>query len=311
MLSLVCVALFIGCDVSQKPAQEKRDKRLSDSELLKLPGVKPEGSSQQFLFGFDLRSSPQEDARQYLSFLNYLQQQTGYRFKLRFTPRDGEIVEDLGNGVVQFAAIGAVSYILAADKYNVKPLVRGLNTENKAEYRSMFIVRLNSRMRKLDDLIGKRLAFGNLSSTQGHLIPRIVLSKNNIKLSQLSEYDYMGSHQKCADAVISGRFDVCGLQDTMANELERQHKVRILHRSEYYPSSGVAVNKDVAEDVIVKVMQAMLDFQPKGKDASKLYNWNKTEMPNGFVVADNNDYASLRKWLLKISLNNKQQVPDS
>lgn len=299
----------MGCDVDKKAAQEKQDKRLSDTELLKLQNIKPQEGSKQFQFGFDLRSSPQEDARQYLPFLNYLEKKTGYRFKLRFTPRDGEIVDDLGNGIIQFAAIGAVSYIQAADKYNVKPLVRGANIENKAEYQSMLIVRLNSPIRKLDDLRGKRLAFGSRTSTQGHLIPRIVLSKNNIKLSQLHSYEYMGSHQKCADAVISGRFDACGLQDTMAKELERQHKVRILHHSGYYPSSGVAVNKDVAEEVMLKVRQAMLDFRPKGKDGAKLYNWNKTEMPNGFVAADSNDYVSLRKWLIRLGLNNKQQAP--
>jgi len=308
---LACFAsavLLIGCDVGENTTQEKQDKRLSDSELLKLQDIKAVKDGTQFLFGFDLRSSPQEDARQYLPFLNYLEQKTGYRFKLRFTPRDGKIVDDLGKGIIQFAAIGAVSYIQAADKYNVKPLVRGLNIENKAEYQSMIIVRSNSPIRKLDDLRGKRLAFGSRTSTQGHLIPRIELSKNNIKLSQLQSYEYMGSHQKCADAVISGRFDACGLQDTMAKDLQRQHKVRILHRSGYFPSSGIVVNKDVAEEVIVKVRQAMLDFQPKGKDEPKLYNWNKTEMPNGFVAADNNDYVSLRKWLTRLGLNNKQKA---
>ncbi len=48
--------------------------------------------------------------------------------------------------------------------------------------------------------------------------------------------------------------------------------------------------------------QAMLDFQPDGQDAARLHNWHKTEMPHGFVVAQNNDYASLREWLLRFGL---------
>ena len=33
-------------------------------------------------FGFDLRSSPQEDAAQYIPFLDYLSESTGFHFKL-------------------------------------------------------------------------------------------------------------------------------------------------------------------------------------------------------------------------------------
>lgn len=299
---LACAVLLVGCDVHDKAAQGKRDKRLSDSELLALQNANTNTNVKQFLFGFDLRSSPQEDARQYLPFLNYLTQKTGYRFKLRFTPRDRTIADDLGRGIVQFAAIGAVSTIQAVEKYGIKPLVRGINAEGKAEYCSIIIVRPDSPLRNLIDLKGKRLAFGNTASTLGHLVPRILLLKNNIGLSDLAAHEYTGSHQKCADAVISGRFDACGMQDTMAKELTRQQKVRILYHSDFYPSSGIASNKNVPWEVVVKVRQAMLDFQPTGRDAASLYNWHKTEMPNGFVVAQKNDYVSLRNWLFKFDL---------
>ena len=296
----VLAALLTGCDSREGTVEGQRDKRLSDSELNTLQDTNT--ITQHFLFGFDLRSGPQEDARQYLPFLKYLEEKTGYKFKLRFTPKDGKIVDDLGKGRIHFAAIGAVSYIQAAETYGVKPLARGLNTKGKAEYRSMIIVKPNSPLRKLTDLKGKNVAFGSITSTQGHLIPRIELSRNNLSLSDLASYEYTGSHQKCADAVISGRFDACGLQDTMAKELEQRGKVRILSRSDYYPSSGIAANKNIADDVLLKIKQAMLDFQPTGGDAARLYHWHKTEMPNGFVTAQDGDYLSLRSWLIKLGL---------
>ena len=304
--------LLTSCDSRENTMEGQRDKRLSDSELVALQNSNSNSNinsnsnsnSKQFLFGFDLRSGPQEDARQYLPFLKYLEDKTGYKFKLRFTPKDGKIVNDLGRGKIHFAAIGAVSYIQASETYGVKPLVRGLNAKGKAEYRSMIIVKPNSRLRKVMDLRGKNIAFGSITSTQGHLIPRIALSKNKLSLSDLASYEYTGSHQKCADAVISGRFDVCGLQDTMAKELQQRGKVRIIHSSNYYPSSGIAANKDVPDNVLLKVKQAMLDFQPTGHDAARLYNWHKTEMPNGFVAAQENDYLLLRSWLIKLGLLN-------
>ena len=50
-----------------------------------------------FVFGFDLRASPQEDARQYIPFLKYLESTTGYRFRLHFTPQNNKISRNLEN----------------------------------------------------------------------------------------------------------------------------------------------------------------------------------------------------------------------
>ncbi len=38
----------------------------------------------------------------------------------------------------------------------------------------------------------------------------------------------------------------------------------------------------------------MLDFDPKGKHAGILTDWDKTEMPCGFVEVDDSGYAELR-----------------
>ena len=85
----------------------------------------------------------------------------------------------------------------------------------------------------------------------------------------------------------------------MGRELAKEGLVRILHTSPYYPSSGNVANCDVPNEVLVKIKQALIDFQPKGRDAAGLYHWAKTEMPNGFVEAKDKDYEELRKWAVK------------
>lgn len=254
-------------------------------------------------FGFDIRASLKEDAKQYLPFLKYLEKTTGYRFKLWFTPKDGKIVDDLGRGRVHFAAVGASSYIQAADKYGVKPLARGVNKQGRAEYRSFLVVRLDSPIKSLADLYGVRFAFGSKTSTQGHLIPRIILQKHQVQLQDLKSYTYTGSHQKCAETVISGKTDVCGMQDTMAKQLAKNKDIRVLYRSAYYPSSGIVASSEVPAAIRNKVKQALLSFKPKGKDAPGLYHWDKTEMPNGFIGIRDSDYKSLREWMNKLDIS--------
>lgn len=290
--------LLSSCDSANQTAEYDLDDRIEITHTEKKHTHRKADNA--FIFGFDLRASPQEDARQYLPFLKYLETETGYKFILHFTPENRSIIDELGKNHVQFAAIGADTFLKANEKYGVIPVARGVNLQGKAEYQSAFVVSPGSKIKILEDIKGKRLAFGSRSSTQGHLIPRIVLTKNNIDLKIFSRVSYTGSHRNCADSVISNKSDVCTMQDTMAKRMVKQGLLRIIHTSNYYPSSGIAANRDVPVEVINKVRQALLNFRPAGKDKEGLYHWNRTEMPLGFSIAKIDDYNELRRWSIQL-----------
>jgi len=253
-------------------------------------------------FGFDLRGSPQEDARQYLPFLDYLSRTTGHSFKLHFTAPHGNIVDELGTGIVQFAAIGASSYLEARERYGAIALVRGVNSQGLAEYQSVLVVRPESAIERVSELRGRRMAFGPPNSTQGHLIPRIILKKHGLTLKDLAAYRYTDSHQACANAVISGKYDACGMQDTMGRSLANKGLVRILYTSDYFPSSGIAANPALPAALVEKVTAALLAFDPQGRHSDGLYHWERTEMANGFTAAMEGDYDSLFYWLVEFGI---------
>lgn len=255
-----------------------------------------------FTVGFDIRNTQIEDARQYRPFLDHLGRATGYRFELRFARKDEDIVDLLGAKRVDFAFIGAESYLLARERYGVVPLVRGLNREGRAEYRSAIVTTNDSAIRAIGDLRGKRFAFGSRTSTQGYLIPLIVLSEHGMTPGDFAHYDFTGSHRNCARAVLRGDHDAGAMQDTLANEYASEGLLRIVHMSRFYPSSGVAANGKLPKDVLARVRQAFLDFRPKGEHGRGLYHWDKTEMPNGFVEAKDSDYDELRKYALRFGL---------
>jgi phosphonate transport system substrate-binding protein len=290
---------LLGCDLETSPAPIKVS--INDRVELNEQMINVNDRQHNTLyFGFDLRSTLQEDARQYLPFLRYLESSTGYRFKLRFTTKNSTIMEELGTNHVQFAAMGAMSYLKAKEKFNVTTIVQGINLQGQNKYRSFLVVKTDSSIKNLTDIKGKRMAFGDKSSTQGHLIPRIILSQQGLRLSDLTAYIYTGSHQHCAEVVLSGEYDVCGMQDTLAETMEKQGLLRILYRSPYFPGSGIVANDQVSTEVIKVVKQALLDFQPLGKDKDKLYHWDKTEMPLGFSPAKLDRYTNLKQWAIQL-----------
>lgn len=294
------IFLLAACsDSSDEVIVDMKDTVLLEKDAGPLPAARQTGT---YFFGFDLRSSPQEDARQYLPFLNYLQQETGYTFELKFTAKGQTITDNLAQGVTHFAAIGAGSYIAADEKNRPVSLVRGKNNQGRAEYRSFIVVSKESGINNLADLKGKIFAFGGKSSTQGYIIPRIILSKSGIKLGDFKDYIYTGSHYNCVNAVISKKADACGMQDIMAESMAAQNLVRILYKSEYYPSSGIVASQSVPAEVCKKVKQALLNFDPEGKHKALLYHWDNTEMPKGFVSSSDADYKNLREWANKLGL---------
>ena len=298
-LVIIFVALFFLSACAESGGDIEADNvdlthRVNDAGIKKQP--QSHRSADTFYFGFDRRGSIQEDAKQYLPFLDYLSTATGLTFKLHFTPEDTQLVDELGHDVVQFAATGALGFIEAKSLFNAIPLVRGLNEQDKAAYRSFFVVRADSHMSTMADIKGQRLAFGSKSSTQGHLVPRIILKEEGLTLSDFKRASYTGSHINCAETVITDGADICGMQDTLATAYEKKGQIKVIHKSEFYPSSGIVANKQVADDVIQKVTAALLDFKPLGQHAAGLYHWEKTEMPHGFVLAEEKDYVELAKW---------------
>ncbi|KTE92474.1 phosphate/phosphite/phosphonate ABC transporter substrate-binding protein [Desulfitobacterium hafniense] len=264
----------------------------------------PEASNVIY-FGFDRRLETKEDVKMYVPLLNYLEKETGYQFKVHVTPVNSSVVEELGQGKIQMAAIGTLGYLQASQNYGAVITVKGLNIEDKDRYKAAIVTRPNSPIKTISDIRGRSFAFGDPASTQGHLIPRIMLSQNGIEISSFKYYQNFASHSEVANEVMSGRFEAGGMQDTLAKSLEAAGLLKIVAVSEEYPSSGIAFAKGVSRDIIYKITQALVKFNPEGEDKIGLYHWERSEMPHGFTHANDEDYNALRNWADKFGLLKK------
>jgi ABC-type phosphate/phosphonate transport system substrate-binding protein len=90
-------------------------------------------------FGFDLRLDPKEDFRTYIPLLKYLEGATDRRFRIKFSEKYEDTVEDLGKGVTHFAFVGTLGYIIGEAKYGIKYLVSGVKPGVSELYPSIII----------------------------------------------------------------------------------------------------------------------------------------------------------------------------
>lgn len=296
----VLIGLFILAACGPKP-----DIIVNFSDDLAQDGVWPNPSnSADWLIGYDPRLEPKDDVRQVASLAEWLEKQTGLSLGVYIPNADENVVDGLCAGKVDFAVVGTVSYLQAHEQCNTHILARGLNAEGKDTYRAAIIVAADSPLQTLADLKGHTFAFGAINSTQGHLIPRLMLQQAGLALEDFRTYTYSGSHAATANAVTSHRVDAGALQDTLALELAQRGLVRILALSEPYPSSGIVVAPNVPEQITTLVQQALLQLNPTGADTPALYQWWRTEMPLGFVRANDDEYQELLQIAETIGLLN-------
>lgn len=304
-LALVLLITTSSACATESSTHVNLDRAATAEDLAKL---EPQGDG-RLSVGFDRRLDPKEDVKMYVPLLDYLERTTPYRFQLRPTPKEGSVVDDLGHRTIQFGIVGTLSYLQAHSRYGAQALVRGLNADGRDVYRAAIVTRPNSRIQSVADLRGKTFAFGASNSTQGHLIPRILLEQAGVHLGDLAAYEYTGSHAEVANAVMGGRFDAGGMQDTLAQSLANRGLLRILALSTDYPSSGIVAAPGVDPLIVDAVRRALLGFDPTDKDAVQLYHWERTEMPRGFTGTQDSDYAELQAWSERFGLLKGPRAP--
>lgn len=223
---------------------------------------------------------------------NYLAKSLRQDVNLIIPTNYNATVEGLGNGSLDFAYLGGLTYVKAHRQYGVVPLVQ---RTSDLEFHSLFITGANSNIHSLADLKGKTFAFGDINSTSGHLMPYYELKQAGINVDADLKYRYTGSHPATAKAVESGAADAGALDETVYNSMISEgkldkDKVRVFYTSKPFLDYVWVARKDVSKDSQEKFINAFTRLQ-EGKDDQVL------EILRGkkFVRASDDKYELLRK----------------
>ena len=103
-----------SCGQGEEGHKVDLDKKAPDVSKL----VKTIEMGKSLKFCFDLRLDPWEEIKNYGSFLDYLEKETGLDFTLHFSRDYRETIENIGTGKAQFAIIGGLSFLKAEHDYN-------------------------------------------------------------------------------------------------------------------------------------------------------------------------------------------------
>jgi phosphonate transport system substrate-binding protein len=243
-------------------------------------------------FGVIPRYNPLVMYKRYQPIMDYLTQNTPYRFELKISRDYPEAVRFLKEGITQVSSLGDVTFAEANLQYAAVPFLKPLNKEGKPFYRSAIIVRTDSAVTTVKDLRGKTFAFGSAHSTSGNLIPRYLLWNNGIGLRDLKSFSNLKHHDAVAKAILKGQYDAGAVKDVVA-EKYKASGLRILAWSAPIPAVPLVVRADTPPEVVATISKALLKLDRNNPEHKKIMQTWDDEFCHGFAPASKSDYREI------------------
>lgn len=236
--------------------------------------------------------------QKYQPLMNYLTENTPYRFELKLSQDYRDIINFLKTNEVQVALLGGITYLEAKKEVDVIPILKPVGASGKPFYRCVFITRAsNDSISKLSDLKGKSVAFASKLSTSGYLAPLYHLySGAGITLEDLSRYENFRYHDSVAREVLRGNFDAGAVIDSVAERF-KDKGIKIIDISEPIPGLPIVIRADIPPELIEAIKKAFLSLDCNNPEHCKIVEQWDEEFRYGFVEATDSDYDSIRKMI--------------
>jgi len=240
--------------------------------------------------------SPTELQRKFEPLGKYLETAVG--MKVEFTPVTdyAATVEALAAGKIDLVWYGGFTFVQAhiRTKGTAIPLVQ---REEDEKFRSVFITRADSGINKLADLKGKNFAFGSVSSTSGHLMPRSFMLKEGIDPDKDMRIAFSGAHDATALQVAGGKVDAGALNISVWEKLVAEKRidpkqVRVFYTTPPYYDYNWTVRGDLDKAVIDKIRKAFLALDAKNPAHAEIL---KLQRATRFVPTSVENYKSIEQ----------------
>lgn len=201
-------------------------------------------------------------------------------------------ISHVGQDQVDIAYLGPAAYLEVTERFGPRPLLARLEVNGKPVFYGYVVSRNDSDVLGLQDLAGKRFAFGSQHSTMSYTLPRYLLLEQGVDLHDLQDHRFMGSHVNVALSVLAGRADAGGVKE----EVFRKYEGRGLREIAVSPpiSEHLFVARNGLPDEVVSRMQDLLMNLHDETDGVQVMRTIKSTITR-FVPVTDSDYDTLRE----------------
>lgn len=219
--------------------------------------------------------NPEEVRQQGLALAKELQGKINIPVNIYVSKNYVGLIEAMKTKKVDFAFFTSSTYVFAEQQAQAKVLLK--KVWNHPYYYSAVVVPANSKIKKLEDLKGKRIAFVDEKSSSGYLYPKAALLKKGLDEKSFKDVKFSGNHAASiqmlesneVDAVATFSDDEKGKDGAWIKFGKTKKKFRVIWVSAPIPNDPFCVRQDFYDEypkITHTLMFALIDILEQASD---------------------------------------------
>lgn len=245
-------------------------------------------------FGVVPQQSPLILVKSWAPVIQYLEKETGEKIDLKIENSIQKFEEVLYSGGYDVAYMNPYHYIVANQKKSYQAKMRA-----NEDLVGILVVSKTSGINNIKETKGKKFLFASPNAFAATLLTKYELSKKyNINIDKNEQFSYVNSHDSVYKGVARGIGDIGGGIERTFDALEdneAKESLKIIYRTQAYPSHPIAFSQSVPENIQKKFMEAFINMPKDLLDKLNMENIIKTDDKEYDIVRDIAKELSLPK----------------
>lgn len=239
--------------------------------------------------------SHKEIEKKFTPLANYLSKQTNIDIRVKVGSSYAEHIRYIGEDMVDIAYMGPASFVNTVNQFGRKQILAKLEVNGYSYFQGNIVVRQDSGIKSLEELKGRRIAFGDPNSTMSYIVPHHMLHQAGVFSDKAAKHDFLNSHNNVALGVLSGNYVAGAVKPSVFKKFEAQGLSTISVTPKI--SEHLFVTRSTLPAKQVKALrQAMLNIKKSSEGMSALHTIKKSI--TNLVKATDRDYDNLSKIII-------------
>ena len=227
------------------------------------------GTQLSFAAGYKLsmlpRYSTEEINNRITPLAEYLSEQTGLQITATLTSTFGQYSKQLSNGGIDIGFENPYIYVLASKAHEVVAMaVKGKDGD---KFRGIIITRSDSPLRKIDDLMDKKIAVVGYTSAGGYLSQKLILLEHDIDVKQDCTLEEVpdNKQENVVFSVYTGDADAGFIRESALHKVDDfipAGSIRVMEHTAWLPNWALSVSRTIPQQDRDKIVKALQEIKP-------------------------------------------------
>jgi len=271
-------------------------------QLFACSGPVQEPSNETLYIGILPDESEKALRKRYTPLLDFLSEETGLRCELIVPNSYEQLVRLFGEGQIDLAYFGGVTFLKADSEHGAVPLVM---RDVDARFTSVLVVAGKS-FKDIKELQGKRFGFGSRLSTSGHLMPRYFLKEEHAVTPEkyFGSIQYSGKHDRTAYWVRDGEVDAGVVNSEIVRKMFADGRlqpgdIRVIWTTPPYTDYVWVVHPQISPAERERIQQAFLRLSLDDPQHAVILSNLGAE---SFYPASSSEFSTLKRVMVSLEM---------